>query len=384
MIQTILDNDELFIKYQLEHYFQKYNNISTKYCYVNAINEYINEVKKQPNNFFWIEVIKLDSVDIYFLENSNIENIMSRKDTLLNHYNSQLILAQTKLILSSIKQFPFFIIRTGWDMACVTINHPCILRTSIRENNDFGVLIPDSSTQKIETLSYHKNRFGEIHFKNKPALLCWRGVYSGHVSNDCFIDSKNNKNQDFRYYSRGFFVNKFCNNHDIKFILTNCEGMKKREDEMSKNEFSEFLDEAYMAKNYQFQIAVLGNSFAGSFGWNLLSTSIVFHPDYKDNFYTYVCPRKNIDYIPIRDDYEDLNDKYNYYTKNQDEAELIANNGKKYMDNLLRLTPNLTEMTMNKIYDLYDQHTLNDAVKLMNENLTKVSVKLTHNLFEII
>ena len=55
MIQTILDNDELFIKYQLEHYFQKYNNISTKYCYVNAINEYINEVKKQPNNFFWIE-----------------------------------------------------------------------------------------------------------------------------------------------------------------------------------------------------------------------------------------------------------------------------------------------------------------------------------------
>ena len=382
-METILNNDNLFIQYQLDHYFQKYNNSITKFSYVDAINDYINQAKENKNNFLWIEVIKFDSIDIYFLENSNIQNIMSHKDTLLQHYNSDIIKDQTKLIISSIKTFPFFIIRSGWDLSYVNINQPCILRTSIRENNDFGVLIPDSSTQKTEVLSKYKKSFGDINFKNKQPLICWRGVYSGHVSNDCFIDTKNNKNQDFRYYSRGFFVNKFCDDHNIKFVLTNAPWMYQ-EKKISTKASSDFLDPTYMAKTYKFQVALNGNSFAGSFGWNLLSNSIVFHPDYKDDFYTYVCPRKNIDYIPIRDDYEDLNDKYNYYTKNQDEAEIIANNGKKYMDNLVRLTPKLTKMTMNKIYDLYDQHTLNDAVKLMNEKLTKVSVKLKKNLFEIL
>jgi hypothetical protein len=386
-METILNNDNLFIQYQLDHYFQKYNNIITKFSYLDAINDYINHAKENKHNFLWIEVIKFDSIDIYFLENSNIQNIMSHKDTLLQYYNSDIIKDQTKLIISSIKTFPFLILRTGWDLICVTINQPCILRTSIRENNDFGVLIPDSSTQKIEVLSNYKKLFKNINFKNKKNIICWRGALNGidnEKKSDIFIIKSKNKDLNFIYYSRLYFVNKFCDDHDIKFILTNSEVMKSREIKISTKASSDFLDPTYMAETYKFQVALNGNSFAGSFGWNLLSNSIVFHPDYKDDFYTYVCPRKNIDYINIRDDYEDLNDKYNYYTKNLDEAELIANNGKKYMDNLLRLTPKLTEITMNKIYDLYDQNTLNYAVKLMNINLTKVSVKLTNNLFKII
>jgi hypothetical protein len=66
MIKTILDDDELFIQYQLDHYFQKYNNSITKFSYVDAINDYINQVKENKNNFLWIEVIKNDSIDIYF------------------------------------------------------------------------------------------------------------------------------------------------------------------------------------------------------------------------------------------------------------------------------------------------------------------------------
>jgi hypothetical protein len=309
---------------------------------------------------------------------------MSHKDTLLKHYNSDIIKDQTNLIVSSIKKFPFLIIRTGWDMSCVTINHPCILRSSIRENNDFWVLIPDSSTQKIQTISKFQKCFGDIKFKDKKNVLCWRGVYSGFVSDNRFEYSKNNKDQELRFYSRLFFVNKFCDNHDIKFILTNAEEMKSREIKISKKASADFLDTTYMAKNYKFQLALNGYSFAGSFGWNLLSNSIVFHPDYKDDFYTYVFPRKNIDYIPIRDDYEDLNDKYNYYIKHEKEAEIVSNNGKQYIDNLLRLTPILTNMTMNKIYSMYDQTTLNDAINLMDVNLKKVSVKLTNNLFKVI
>jgi hypothetical protein len=384
MNETIINNDDLFIKYQLEHYFQKYNNITSNYSYIDVVNDYIKEVKKTKNNFFWIEVINVDSIDIYFLENSNIQNIMSNKDSLLEYYNSDIIKDQTILIRRAIKQFPFLIIRTGWDISFIPINHPCILRTSIRVNNDFGVLIPDSSTQKIKILSNFEKTFENINFENKKDMICWRGTYSGAFSNDIFITEKYSETLEFRFYSRFYLVNKFCNQHDIKFILTNYDYMKLRESLIPKNAYANFLDTNYIAKNYKFQLAINGNSFAGSFGWNLLSNSVVFHPEYKDNFYTYVFPRKNIDYIPIKDDYEDLNEKYDYYVKHQDEAEIIANNGKKYIENLLRLTPKLTEITMNKIYSLYDQSTLNDAINLININLTKVSVKFVNSKFKII
>ena len=69
--------------------------------------------------------------------------------------------------MSSIDKFPFFIIRTGWDMSYININQPCLLRTSMREKNDFGVIIPDSSTQRLKHLKKFKNDLGNVIFKEK-------------------------------------------------------------------------------------------------------------------------------------------------------------------------------------------------------------------------
>ena len=73
---------------------------------------------------------------------------------------SEIIKKQTLLIASSINTFPFFIIGSGWDIPSIHINQPSLLRTSIRENNDFGVLIPDSSTQSFESLYKFKTMTG--------------------------------------------------------------------------------------------------------------------------------------------------------------------------------------------------------------------------------
>jgi hypothetical protein len=391
----ILNDDNEFIKYQMKHYFNKYMDVTNKFSYVDAVNDYIfyvNIKNKTNNNFFWLEVINSNrTIDIYFLENSNIENIMSNKKSLIEHYNTDIIKNQTHLIISSVKQFPFFIIRSGWDIAYININQPCLLRTSRRENNDFGVLIPDSSTQGFKKLYDFKKNNETINFKEKMDMLVWRGAYSGLASKNNsevmeFID-KENKKCNFKYYSRWNFVNKFCDKYDVKMLLTNRKDMiiNNREETVTKNMATDILlDQKNMAKNYKFQIALNGNSFAGSFGWNLLSTSIVFHPDYQDDFYTYVYPRKNIDYVPIKDDYEDLDDKINYFIKDKNTATIIAENGKKYMDKLLNLTEILTKMTMDKIYLLYDQKTFKTAVNLMDKKLTKVSVKLKKGKFALI
>jgi hypothetical protein len=393
MTNILNDNDE-FIKYQMQHYFRKYIDIKTKFSYVDGVNDYmcyVNNKNKRNSNFLWLEVLNYGGkIDIYFIENSNIQNIMSQKNSLIKYYNSEIIKTQTLLITSSIKNFPFFIIRSGWDISYININQPSLLRTSIRENNDFGVLIPDSSTQSIATLYKFKKNNDNINFNKKQNNLVWRGAYSGQVSkNNSEITEyiyEENAILKFKHYSRYFFVNNFCNKYNVKMALTNNPNMiNGREDTVSKDmSTNNFIDSKYMAENYKFQIALNGNSFAGSFGWNLLSKSVVFHPDYEDNFYTYIYPRKNLDYISIKDDYEDLDDKINYFIKNENEANTIAENGKKYMDNLLNLSGILTKMTMEKIYLLYDQNTLHDAINIMNANLTKVSVKLKNNNFELI
>ena len=136
-------------------------------------------------------------------------------------------------------------------------------------------------------------------------MLIWRGGFTGIV-NDGYFEYKmrNNKSIKFKYLSRLDFVNKFYNKYDVKLINSDC-GFDKNKLFTTQNT-SGFLNIDYMANNYKFQIALNGNSFAGSFGWNLLSESVVFHPDFGDNFFTYINPRKNIDYIPINENYSDL------------------------------------------------------------------------------
>jgi len=378
----ILDDDNQFIQYQLNHYFKNYNNNLKIYNYVDVVNDYINNL--QNNNYFtcWIEIIHRDSIDIFFIENSNI---MCNKTKINDDYNLEIIKAQSLLIHSSINKFPFLVIRSGWDQSFIPINQPCLLRTSRRNNNDFGVLIPDSTTQRFKVLKNFQNNFANINFNNKKNNLIWRGVISGDDNSENKVSYKykinEDKPMDFKFYSRRYFINKFYKQHDVKFLLTNSDLLKERELTIPKEQGSIYIDTKDMATTYKFQIALNGNSFAGSFGWNLLSNSVVFHPNYDDNFYTYLNPRQNIDYVPIQDNYEDLNDKINYFINNNYEAEIIARNGRKYVDKLLQFTQLLTKMTMNKIYSLYDQGTMNEAINLLNSKFTKVSVKFHNNNF---
>jgi hypothetical protein len=301
---------------------------------------------------------------------------MSNKDTILDYYNSEIIKKQTLLIQNSIINFPFFLIRSGWDVQFIHIDQPCLLRTSRREHNDFGVLIPDSSTQSLDVLYNYKKQFENINYKNKQNSLIWRGVYSGIVT------EKNNdilqyNDVKFKHYSRYNFINTFYNKYDTKFTITNYPGMISREELILHSEQrSNYILPEIMATNYKYQIALNGNSFAGSFGWNLLSNSVVFHPKYEDNFHTYIFPRENIDYISIKDNYEDLDEKISYFNYNEDKAEIIALNGKKYIEKLINFSELLTKKTMENIYLLYNQETLLDAVQFMDKHLTKINVML--------
>jgi hypothetical protein len=354
-----------FIIRQLKYYFKPVNN--TVYKYNEAVTDLLN-----PSNFkeqiAWIEIYKDNiSVDIYFIENSNIDNIMSSANNIIYDYNSKIILDQTKLLHKSITKYPYFVIRTGW-VHIDSINQPCMLRSS-RRHGGTGTIISDNSTQLPELLNNFIDIFKDINYNNKKNDLVWRGVNSGI---------------EYGTLSRNHFIKMFHEIYDVKFIESHI--LDVRDVKIPSDQVGNTLTQEYMGSNYKFQIALNGNTFSGSFGWNLLSNSVVFSTNEPTKFHTAIYPVEYEDYITIKDDYSDLQDKINYYKNNIDEASNIAKSGRAYMLKFLNLTDTLTELSLDIIHKLYDQDTLVEAINILNSNstFTKVSFVKSINNYTVI
>lgn len=364
---TKYDNQtQEFIIRQLKHYFKPVNN--TVYKYNEAVTDFLN-----PSNFnqqiAWIEIYNDNiSVDIYFIENRNTANIMSSRNNISKDYNFKIILDQTRLIHKSITKYPYFVIRTGWDQLCIdSINQPCMLRTSKR-NGAPGTIISDSSTQLPELLNKSINIFKDTNYNNKKNDLVWRGVNSGIESGPL---------------SRNNFVRIFHEIYDVKFIKSSI--LDVRDVKIPSDQVGNILTQEYMGSTYKFQIALNGNTFSSSFGWNLLSNSVVFSTNEPTKFHTAIYPVEHEDYIPIKDNYSDLEDKINYYKNNIDEASNIAKRGRAYMLKFLNLTDTLTELSLDIIYKLYDQDSLVEAINILNSTqFTKVSFVKSINNYTIV
>ena len=366
-----------FIIRQLKHYFKPVNN--TIYKYNEAVTAVLNSATNyhfkgqtvwHKNNIAWIEIYKDNiSVDIYFIENSNRADIMSSANNIINDYNCKIILDQTKLLHKSITKYPYFVIRTGWDELFIdSINQPCMLRTS-RTHGGPGTIISDNSTQLPELLNNSINIFKDINYNNKKNDLVWRGVNSGI---------------EYGTLSRNHFIRMFHDIYDVKFIKSHI--LDVRSEKIPSDQVGNTLTQEYMGSTYKFQIALNGNTFAGSFGWNLLSNSVVFSTNEPTKFHTAIYPVEHEDYIPIKDDYSDLEDKINYYKNNILEASNIAKRGREYMLKFLNLTDTLTELSLDIIHKLYDQDSLVEAINILNTNstFTKVSFVKSINNYKIV
>ena len=375
--------DSTFIDYQLDHYFGKYLNIKKhSLSYVDAIQKFLDQVNVKNFHFIWVEVIRSKTdIDIYYLDNLFYDDI-AFPDIYINKfkYNSILI-EQTKYILNSIKTFPTILIRSGWDRIFIDIDEPLLVRNCRTKNiNDGGVLLPDGSTQSLEILKSYQVSLKNINYKSKLNNACWRGVYSGPT-----IYKKKKYVYAYKYYDvinsmdniskillhRGYLVNTFSNKYNIKFIKNNA---------YNTNDYitSDYINILDLAKN-KIQIAIEGHSFAGSFGWNLLSNSVCLNIISDTPTETYIKPKPFRDYIPIDKEYTNFDNIINYYLTNDNKAEIIANNGKIYMEKLIKHTDILTEITLEKIRSFYNPDTFNDAISLLEKNTKHIKIRLIND-----
>lgn len=345
------------------------------------------QLSNSLDNILWVEVHRAEGlVDVYYKEGFNSAGIMGRHEEALNDYNSDIILRQTKMIREATIEYPFIVLRTGWDQTIVDIDEPFVLRTSIREGcGDRGTLIPDSSTHELSTLRRLGKLLEQNHvpFSKRKASLCWRGCYSGATSSAPLqavnLSAHDGAACNYSTCSREYMVNKLSTGHDVRFVSHEC--IRAREARVSRELFGEYIPAEIIGNSNKFQLCCQGNSFSGSFGWNLLSGSVCFSTHHENHCTTYIKPIENVEYVRVADDYSDLDRKMRYYTENEAQAAAIARNGQTYARWILDNAQALTKKTLEWVRGQYDYGTLAAAETVLSQSLSKRSFRLSGGRF---
>ena len=159
----------------------------------------------------------------------------------------------------------------------------------------------------------------DIEFNLKKDKCIWRGVATGiHRSDDIPNRKKlvttyyNNKKFDIGYTSLLFYKDQL----DEKFLKS-----KMTLDQQLKNKFI---------------ISVEGNDVASGLKWQLLSNSVVLMP--KPRCVSWLMEDKlepGYHYILLKDDFSDLEEKYNWCLNNLEVCKKISQNATSYMQMFL-------------------------------------------------
>lgn len=167
-----------------------------------------------------------------------------------------------------------------------------IVKSRPINNNGNSVLLP------LDKLRHFNFIEDTISFKNKKNEIVWRGVI--HKEN------------------RELLVKKFKNKQKFNVLAI------KNKDKTKKG----FLSIKEQLK-YKFILSIEGIDVATNLKWIMSSNSLCFMP--KPKFETWYMEGKlipNFHYVLIEDDYSDIEEKMDYYSKNTHKAEQIIYNAK--------------------------------------------------------
>ena len=104
---------------------------------------------------------------------------------------------------------------------------------------------------------------------------------------------------------------------------------------------------------YKYLISVEGNDVASGLKWMLYSNSVVLMA--KPRNFSWIIEDKLIPYfhyIPLKDDFSDLEEKYSWCLNNNDKCEYITKNATNYMEQFLDINKEIEiEREVIRIYN---------------------------------
>ncbi len=185
-------------------------------------------------------------------------------------------------------------------------------------NNKTGVLLNFNYNRHWGMIPHVKNN--DKQFEQKLNKLVWRGTTTGE------------KNDDFSFKNNRFLcVKKYYNHEKCDIGFTNMS--------QSINISNEYLKKSMTLKqqlNYKYILSIEGNDVASGLKWQLYSNSVVFMRKPKIVSWAMEDKLKPYHhYIPIKDDFSDIEEQICFADKNQKICLNIIKNANNFIEQFL-------------------------------------------------
>jgi len=197
-------------------------------------------------------------------------------------------------------------------------NKRIIVKTRPVNNSNLSIINMEKNRHWGPIKEVNKN---DISFEQKDNKLIWRGVDTGHKKK---ISGNNIKR--FVLVENYFHEKKWCDVGFNKIVQNNTDYSKYIKNRMSMKE----------QLRYKYIISVEGNDVASGLKWQLYSNSVVFMT--KPTIVSWCMEDKlvpYVHYIPLKDDFSDLKQQYNWAEQNQKKCNYIAEQSTKYIEQFL-------------------------------------------------
>lgn len=196
-------------------------------------------------------------------------------------------------------------------------SYPAFIKTKRINEPSCNILLNLDSERHASMLHFIKNIDRPYNEKNDKLL--WRGASTGnhiHGMRDTIV-------KKFQYHPN--------TNIDIKYndLL---QGYTNEKNEYLLGDYKTLEQQL----EYKFLISLEGNDVASNLKWMLLSKSVVLMPKPRIcSWYMEDTLKPFIHYIPLNDDFSDLEEKYNWCLNNYEECEFISNNATQYIEQFM-------------------------------------------------
>lgn len=324
VIKQLQDMNELYIIPYFSLGKQIYQmSLTDKYNFQNRVNYYLNKTEKQDiskiNKFNHLLIIphnkskfNIECNVIYKLDGETIMKELKNKRSHQNFHLYAKPLLWHLINLKTVKDNDFlkkdFLFRWG-DWTEIT-NQKFI--TKARNVNDKYATILNLNKERHWELVKYVPSF-DIDFNEKKALAVWRGDSTGYLKSE-----KNDRLKfvelyyDVSYADVGFSSLNQTKHFDKKFLK-------------GKIELKEQL-------KYKYIVSIEGNDVASGLKWQLYSNSVVLmKKPTKVSWLMEDCLVPYEHYVPLKDDFSNLQEQINWCNDNTDKCKYISKNATQYV-----------------------------------------------------
>lgn len=254
------------------------------------------------------------------IKNGDFLNINNKKGD--NNYSNDLLEIIKKNKLKQEKEIKY----CPRDRVELFFDAPTIVKSRLISNEPhYSVLMKLNINRHFKDIDEVKKY--DIPFYKKKNELIWRGTTTGYGFGN---------NIPERPTSRETLIKKYCNPESLQKKIDI--GLSSLVQNGKKNErlYKDFLRPKKTIQEqleYKYILSVEGNDVATNLKWILYSNSILFMP--KPCIESWIMEshlRPYIHYIPIADNFSDLEEKIEWCNKNQDKCIDIIKNAKEYIE----------------------------------------------------